>query len=71
MDQAYALRNRIKLQEDLHKKDLMTRKPNARLICVTSGKGGVGKSNIAVTDDMITDGAASKKFAVFVCAVPS
>lgn len=39
MDQAEKLRNVIKLKNQ---------KPNARVITITSGKGGVGKSNIAV-----------------------
>jgi flagellar biosynthesis protein FlhG len=41
MDQAENLRNVIKLQNQNYK-------PNARVITVTSGKGGVGKSNLAV-----------------------
>ena len=41
MDQAEELRNVIKKQNQ------RTKKP-ARIITVTSGKGGVGKSNIAV-----------------------
>lgn len=41
MDQAEPLRNVIKLKNQNHK-------PNARVITITSGKGGVGKSNIAV-----------------------
>lgn len=40
MDQAEKLRNVIKLKKE--------NKPNARVITVTSGKGGVGKSNVAV-----------------------
>ena len=41
MDQAEKLRNVIKIKNQNHK-------PNARVITVTSGKGGAGKSNIAV-----------------------
>lgn len=41
MDQAEKLRNVVKLKNQKSK-------PNARVITVTSGKGGVGKSNIAV-----------------------
>ena len=41
MDQAQQLRNVIKLKKQENK-------PNARVITVTSGKGGVGKSNVAV-----------------------
>jgi flagellar biosynthesis protein FlhG len=41
MDQAEHLRNVIKLQNQNYK-------PNARVITITSGKGGVGKSNLAV-----------------------
>lgn len=41
MDQAEKLRNVIKLKNQINK-------PNARVITITSGKGGVGKSNIAV-----------------------
>lgn len=41
MDQAEKLRNIVKLRNQMNK-------PNARVITVTSGKGGVGKSNIAV-----------------------
>lgn len=41
MDQAEKLRNVVKLKSQNHK-------PNARVITVTSGKGGVGKSNVAV-----------------------
>ena len=41
MDQAEALRNVVKLKKQENK-------PNARVITITSGKGGVGKSNVAV-----------------------
>lgn len=41
MDQAEKLRNVVKVKNETHK-------PNARVITVTSGKGGVGKSNVAV-----------------------
>ncbi len=41
MDQAEALRNAVKLKKQADK-------PRARVITVTSGKGGVGKSNVAV-----------------------
>lgn len=41
MDQAEALRNVVKLKKQENK-------PNARVITITSGKGGVGKSNAAV-----------------------
>ncbi len=41
MDQAEKLRNVIKLNNQ-------NNKPNARVITITSGKGGVGKSNVAV-----------------------
>lgn len=41
MDQAEMLRNAVKLKRQENK-------PNARVITVTSGKGGVGKSNVAV-----------------------
>lgn len=41
MDQAEKLRNVIKLKNQ-------NIKPNARVITITSGKGGVGKSNVAV-----------------------
>lgn len=41
MDQAEKLRNVVKLKNQ-------NNKPNARVITVTSGKGGVGKSNVAV-----------------------
>lgn len=41
MDQAERLRNVVKLKNQVHK-------PNSRVITVTSGKGGVGKSNVAV-----------------------
>lgn len=41
MDQAEALRNVIKKQN-------LEARPNARIITITSGKGGVGKSNTAV-----------------------
>lgn len=41
MDQAEKLRNVVKLKNQNYK-------PNARVITVTSGKGGVGKSNVAV-----------------------
>ena len=41
MDQAEKLRNVIKLKNQVNK-------PSARVITVTSGKGGVGKSNVAV-----------------------
>lgn len=41
MDQAEMLRNVVKLKNQVNK-------PNARVITVTSGKGGVGKSNVAV-----------------------
>lgn len=41
MDQAEMLRNAVKLKRQVNK-------PNARVITVTSGKGGVGKSNVAV-----------------------
>lgn len=41
MDQAEKLRNVIKLKNQNYK-------PNARVITITSGKGGVGKSNVAV-----------------------
>lgn len=41
MDQAEKLRNVVKSRNQNHK-------PNARVITITSGKGGVGKSNIAV-----------------------
>ena len=41
MDQAEKLRNVVKLKNQVYK-------PNARVITVTSGKGGVGKSNVAV-----------------------
>lgn len=41
MDQAEQLRNVVKLKSQNHK-------PNARVITITSGKGGVGKSNVAV-----------------------
>ena len=46
MDQAEELRNVIKKQNQ------RTKKP-ARIITVTSGKGGVGKSNIAVNLSLI------------------
>ena len=42
MDQAEGLRNIIK------KKDLELKMPTARVITVTSGKGGVGKSSVSV-----------------------
>ena len=42
MDQAEQLRNIIKAKNQL------SRKPAARVITVTSGKGGVGKSNTAI-----------------------
>lgn len=42
MDQAEQLRNIIKAKNQLHEK------PAARVITVTSGKGGVGKSNTAI-----------------------
>ncbi len=42
MDQAEQLRNIIKAKNQLHGK------PEARVITVTSGKGGVGKSNTAI-----------------------
>lgn len=42
MDQASQLRNIIKANE------VMTKAPTARVITVTSGKGGVGKSNVSV-----------------------
>ena len=41
MDQAQNLRNVIKVKNQ-------SRKLDARVITVTSGKGGVGKSNVAV-----------------------
>lgn len=41
MDQAEKLRNVVKIKNQVNK-------PNARVITVTSGKGGVGKSNVAV-----------------------
>ena len=41
MDQAEKLRNVVKLKNQNHK-------PDARVITITSGKGGVGKSNVAV-----------------------
>lgn len=41
MDQAEKLRNVVKLKNQINK-------PNARVITITSGKGGVGKSNVAV-----------------------
>ena len=41
MDQAEKLRNVIKSKQQNYK-------PNARVITITSGKGGVGKSNVAV-----------------------
>lgn len=41
MDQAEKLRNVIKLKNQ-------NSEPNARVITITSGKGGVGKSNVAV-----------------------
>ena len=41
MDQAEKLRNVVKIKNQVDK-------PNARVITVTSGKGGVGKSNVAV-----------------------
>lgn len=41
MDQAEKLRNVVKQKRQDHK-------PNARVITITSGKGGVGKSNVAV-----------------------
>lgn len=41
MDQAEKLRNVIKIKNQ-------NNKPNARVITITSGKGGVGKSNLAV-----------------------
>lgn len=41
MDQAEKLRNVVKLKNQVNK-------PNARVITITSGKGGVGKSNVAV-----------------------
>lgn len=41
MDQAEKLRNVVKLRNQVNK-------PDARVITVTSGKGGVGKSNVAV-----------------------
>lgn len=41
MDQADRLRNVVKAKTQINK-------PNARVITVTSGKGGVGKSNVAV-----------------------
>ena len=41
MDQAEALRNAVKLKKQADK-------PRARVITVTSGKGGVGKLNVAV-----------------------
>lgn len=41
MDQAEKLRNVVKLRNQEYK-------PNARVITITSGKGGVGKSNVAV-----------------------
>ncbi len=41
MDQAEKLRNVIKLKNQ-------SNKPSARVITITSGKGGVGKSNLAV-----------------------
>lgn len=41
MDQAEKLRNVVKLK-------MQNNKPDARVITITSGKGGVGKSNVAV-----------------------
>ena len=41
MDQAEKLRSVVKLKKQNYK-------PDARVITVTSGKGGVGKSNVAV-----------------------
>ena len=41
MDQAQQLRNIVKLQEQRNIS-------NAKVITITSGKGGVGKSNMAV-----------------------
>ena len=41
MDQATQLRNIIKNSN-------MPQRPLARIITVTSGKGGVGKSNVAI-----------------------
>lgn len=41
MDQAEKLRNVVKVRNQ-------NNKPNARVITITSGKGGVGKSNVAV-----------------------
>lgn len=41
MDQAEKLRNVVKFKNQVNK-------PNARVITITSGKGGVGKSNVAV-----------------------
>ncbi len=41
MDQAEKLRNVVRLKKQENK-------PNARVITITSGKGGVGKSNVAV-----------------------
>ena len=41
MDQAEKLRNVVKVKNQVNK-------PNARVITITSGKGGVGKSNVAV-----------------------
>ena len=42
MDQAEKLRSVVKLKKK------QNYKPDARVITVTSGKGGVGKSNVAV-----------------------
>ena len=47
MDQAEHLRNVVKLREQRNIE-------NARLITVTSGKGGVGKSNTAVKTTRIS-----------------
>ena len=46
MDQAQNLRNIIKLQNQ-------KAVSNARVIAVTSGKGGVGKSNISINNKAI------------------
>ena len=41
MDQATGLRNVVKMQQ-------VSQPPQARVLTITSGKGGVGKSNTAV-----------------------
>ena len=53
MDQAENLRNMIRRQ---NQSNII----NARVIAVTSGKGGVGKSNLSVSITLETTGIGSK-----------